>query len=111
MTFNYFEEVENPITVSDANGIILYMNAASRQMLSKYGEQNLIGKSLYDCHNENSNRIIHELLEQKKSNTYMVEKEGKRKLVHQTPWFENGQLAGLIEMITFLPEDLRVIKR
>jgi PAS domain S-box-containing protein len=111
MTFDYFEEVENPITVCDANGIILYMNAASRQMLSKYGEQSLIGKSLYNCHNENSNRIIRELFEQKKSNTYMVEKEGKRKLVHQTPWFENGQLAGLIEMITFLPEDLKVIKR
>lgn len=109
--FNYFEEVENPVTVCDTEGIILYMNKASRAMLSKYGSDNLVGKSLYGCHNPNSNEIIKRLITNKESNTYFTLKNGVRKLVNQIPWYKNGEMAGLIETVMIIPEGTPTLER
>jgi transcriptional regulator with PAS, ATPase and Fis domain len=108
---SYYDELLNPITVCDSEGTIIYMNNASRKMLENYNSQNLIGKSLYDCHNPHSNEIIRRLLETGESNTYFTIKKGVKKLVHQTPWFTDGKISGLIEIITILPDDVQTFER
>ena len=49
---DWLNEIENEVTISDTEGIIIYMNKKSIHNFSKYGGENLIGSSLYDCHPE-----------------------------------------------------------
>jgi transcriptional regulator with PAS, ATPase and Fis domain len=108
---DYFNEIENAVTVCDTKGIIVYMNVAAQKMLEKYGAKSLIGKSLYDCHNPASNETIKRLIDKKESNTYFTIKNGVKKLIHQTPWFMNGEMAGLIEICTVLPNNIETLDR
>lgn len=110
-SLNYFNEIQNPITVCDINGIIVYMNKAAEKMLEKYDSKNLVGKSLYDCHNPQSNEIIKRLISNEESNSYFTLKNGVKKFVHQTPWYVDGKMNGLIEIVTVLPENTPTLER
>jgi PAS domain S-box-containing protein len=110
-SLNYFNEIQNPITVCDINGIIVYMNKAAEKMLEKYDSKNLVGKSLYDCHNPQSNEIIKRLISNEESNSYFTLKNGVKKFVHQTPWYVDGKMNGLIEIVTVLPENTPILER
>jgi transcriptional regulator with PAS, ATPase and Fis domain len=110
-TLNYFDEINNPITVCDTNGLIVYMNKASQKMLEKYDSKNLIGKSLFDCHNSQSNEIIKGLIANEESNSYFTLKNGIKKFIHQTPWYVDGKISGLIEIITVLEENVPLFER
>jgi DUF438 domain-containing protein len=48
--------LKNAIVIVDNEHIIRYLNAAARQKYAKYGD--IIGKSIFHCHNENSCRLI-----------------------------------------------------
>lgn len=82
------------------------MNERSCKSFEKYGGRDLIGKNLFDCHNQNSINIIKELLREDKSNTYTITKNNRKKLIHQTPWYRNGEVMGLIEFSIDLPEEV-----
>lgn len=45
-----------PIVLADTDHIIRFMNSAAKEHYSKWG--NVIGKSIFDCHNETSCKII-----------------------------------------------------
>ena len=62
------EEMNCAITVCDAEGTILYMNAMSRETYIKYGD--LTGRNLMDCHGERSKGIIRKLIETGGQNVY-----------------------------------------
>lgn len=100
------KELGVAVTVCDADGVILYMNNKSVRTFEKSGGYALVGKSLYDCHNPQSKVIIRELLSSGRSNTYTIEKAGLKKLIHQTPWFTNGKIAGLVELSIELPDEM-----
>ena len=106
MNTEFFNELDSAVTVCDKNGIILFMNEKSCKSFEEYGGRKLMGKNLFDCHNENSCRIIKELLREDKSNTYTITKNNKKKLIHQTPWHEDGKVMGLIEFSIDLPEEV-----
>jgi DUF438 domain-containing protein len=53
-----------PVVFVDTNHIIRYMNAPARKRYSKWGD--VVGKSIFDCHNENSVRIIEQSFERLK---------------------------------------------
>lgn len=55
------------IVICDVDGIIVYMNNRAEKNFESKGGYNLIGKSLFECHNERSSKIIKELISQKKS--------------------------------------------
>jgi len=109
--YMYFNEIQNPVTICDIKGIVVYMNKAAEKMLEKYDNKNLIGKSLYECHNSHSNEIIKRLIENEESNSYFTLKNGVKKFVHQTPWYIDGKMSGLIEIITVLPGDVPTFER
>lgn len=106
--FNWIDHYPLAVTVCDANGIIIAMNRPAAEMFSRQGGEKLIGTSLFDCHPEPANQMIRRQLQTREINSYIVEKKGSRKLVHQAPWFDAGTFGGLVETITPLPEELPV---
>lgn len=102
----WFETVPASITVCDRNYIILYMNEWSAEAHKEDGGKNLIGKSLLDCHNPESQKKLREIMATGKPNVYTAEKKGVKKMVFQSPWRKNGKPAGLVEIYFVLPRNL-----
>jgi hypothetical protein len=106
-TIPFLAELPFAVTVCDAEGTIVYMNNKSKATFS--GE--LIGTSLYDCHNENSAAKIREIMATGIPNSYTIEKKGIKKLIHQSPWYDEGKPSGLIEISIEIPFELPHFKR
>lgn len=106
MDNNWQKEFPGAITVCNKDGIITYMNEKAKKTFEEYGGEKLVGKSLLDCHNEESKKKIKELMTSTKANVYTIEKNGQKKLIYQTPIFENGENAGLVELSLEIPFDM-----
>lgn len=109
MVSDWSNETGFAVTVCDKDGVVVYRNAKAAKTFEKYG--NLIGKNLKDCHNANSWAKIEQMLATGESNTYTIEKNGVKKMIHQTPWIENGEIVGLVELSIELPESMPHFKR
>lgn len=107
----YWDEFPSAVTICDTEAVVVYMNRKAESTFEKWGGRALIGKSLFGCHSERSCEMIRQILTDGVANTYTIEKNGKKKLIHQTPWFENNKLAGITEISIELPEGMRHIKR
>lgn len=94
------------ITVCDKEGRIIDMNERSVNTYINDGGRELIGKNLLDCHPPRAKKIIEELMHEGKTNAYTIEKEGLKKLIYQSPWYDNGEFAGLVEMSIVIPDDM-----
>jgi transcriptional regulator with PAS, ATPase and Fis domain len=105
---SWSEEMDVRVTVCDQKGIIVYMNRSAALSMHKYGGAELIGKSLFDCHNPKSCEIIGEMLEHPRVNIYIVEKAGERRMIRQFPWEEDGVNKGIIELSFPVPFDIQV---
>ena len=92
------------VTVCDVDGVILYMNDKAKETFASHGD--LVGKNLMGCHSDRSKEIIRSLLATGGSNAYTIEKNGLRKMIYQTAWKQNGQVAGLVEISMIIPTDL-----
>ena len=64
---SYFKSVIDsdyqPIVICDLNHVVVYMNPSAISRYSKRGGSSLIGKSLLNCHNKESNEKILKCLE------------------------------------------------
>ena len=103
---NWFKEVPFAITVCDKEGIIIEMNEKSAVTFARDGGKELIGKSLLDCHPDEAKQQILELMKSEKVNVYTIEKNGKKKLIYQCPWYSNSICSGLVELSIELPVNL-----
>ena len=103
MQSNWFDELPVGITVCDTRGVILSMNDRAALIFKRNGGRDLIGKSLMDCHPEDAQKKITELLETRKPNAYTVEIQGVKWLLYQSPWYEEKQFQGYVEFILALP--------
>ena len=99
---DYTKELNVAITVCDAEGNILEMNEKSQQV----NGGNLIGKNVLDCHPGPARSKLAELMEHQKSNTYTIEKNGIKKLIHQTPWYTDGVYSGFVEFSLEIPFEM-----
>lgn len=45
-------------------------------------------------------------MELKQAHTYTIEKNGRKKMIYQSPWFTDGQYRGFVEIVLELPESL-----
>ena len=104
MVPDWAKEMNCAVTVCDKEGIIIYMNDKAKDTFAKHCD--LVGKSLIPCHNDNSRAIIAKLLETGGTNAYTIQKNGLKKMIYQTAWKENGEVAGLVEISMVIPEDL-----
>ena len=102
----WIKEFPAAITVCDVEGIITEMNDKAVSTFAKYGGAELIGKSLYDYHPEHCNVLIRKMLATGETHSYTIEKDGQKKLIHQQPWFIDGNIAGVVEMSIVLPVEM-----
>lgn len=102
--YDWAKELNCAVTVCDIEGTILYMNDKSKATFSGRGD--LIGKNLKDCHQVSSWEKIQTMLREGSSNSYTIHKKGVKKLIYQTPWYENGAIGGLVELSIVIPEEM-----
>jgi transcriptional regulator with PAS, ATPase and Fis domain len=106
MDMDWIQNFNGAVTVCDAEGIILQMNEQAARVFQKDGGTNLIGKNLLDCHPEPSRSKVMDLLKNPSTNAYTIEKNGKKKMIYQSPWYDGDKFAGLVEISLPLPEDV-----
>ena len=94
------------IMVCDREGKMLLLNSTAAQQYAKDGGAALVGKNLRDCHKADSNEKIARLIAEGKPNHYTITKNGRKRIIHQMPWFEAGRCAGLVEFAMDIPDDL-----
>ena len=107
----WLEEFPVAITVTDAQGSILAMNACSRKSFEKDGGGALVGRSVFDCHPEPARTRTRELFERRAANHYTIRKDGQRKIIHQIPWYRDGAFAGFVEISIPIPDELPHFER
>lgn len=108
---DFFKGISIAVTVSDKDGNVIYQNDSS---IDVNGDAR--GRNLEQCHNPKSWEMICHMLKEDVSNVYTISKKGKKKLIYQTPWYddngetkaENGKRipAGLVEFSIILPEEM-----
>ena len=102
----WFKEFPGAITICDAEGIILDMNAAAEKVFEDDGGRGLIGKNLLDCHPEPARGQLERMLDKQQKNVYTIEKNGKKKLIYQTPWYKDGIYSGFVELSIEIPFEM-----
>jgi transcriptional regulator with PAS, ATPase and Fis domain len=103
---DWIEEFPASVTVTDAAGVIIAMNARARATFEAEGGGALVGSSVFDCHPEPARTRTLELYETRSPNHYTIAKGGQRKIIHQLPWFDGGAFAGFVEISIPIPEAL-----
>lgn len=102
----WVRELPASVTVCDTEGVITEMNDRARASFADDGGATLIGTNVLDCHPQPARTLLEHLLKTGTSNCYTIEKEGKKKLIFQSPWYENGEYRGLVEISIPLPDEL-----
>lgn len=103
---NWIQEFPAAITVCDSEGIILAMNNKSCVTFATEGGKNLIGTNMLSCHPEPARTKVAALLASGVPNVYTIEKGGIKKLIFQSPWYENGMYAGFVELSLPIPTEM-----
>ena len=106
MKRDYFEGADIAVTICARDGTILDMNGKSRKTFLKPGREELIGQNVLDCHPEPARSLLADMLKNPRTNIYTVEKEGLKKMIVQTPWYEGDEYAGFMELSIVLPESI-----
>jgi len=106
MNLDWVADFPGAVTVCDREGVILSMNRKAAQVFAKEGGMSLIGKNILDCHPEPARAKVKRLLSGGGPNAYTIEKSGQKKLIYQSPWYRDGQPAGLVELSLEIPFDM-----
>jgi transcriptional regulator with PAS, ATPase and Fis domain len=108
----WLEHFPAAITVTDAEGTILTMNARAVATFEPEGGAALIGSNVFDCHPEPARSKTEALYRTKSPNHYTIHKNGQRKIIHQMPWFEgDGAFGGFVEVSIPIPDELEHFER
>lgn len=102
MSYDWAKELNCAVTVCDTEGNILYMNDKS---MATFGGD-LTGRNLQACHKPASWEHIKQMIATGGSNTYTISKQGQKKIIHQTPWYKDGQVGGMVEFSIVIPEEI-----
>ena len=102
----WLDGVAVSIVACDTAGICTYMNERACQIFAKDGGRALLGRSLIDCHPEPARSRLLDMLRTPRANSYTVEKAGKKRLIHQAPFWRDGVFAGVVEIGIDLPDPL-----
>lgn len=103
--YDWARELSCGVTVCDKEGVIIFINNTAAATFSKYGD-NLVGHNLSEFHPSRAMEMINKMLLDGSSNSYTIEKQGVKKLIHQMAWFDNGEVAGLVELSMVIPFDM-----
>jgi PAS domain-containing protein len=99
-------EFPGAIIVCDPEGIILEMNAAAARTFAADGGLKLVGTNLLNCHPDQARAKVEALIQSRSRNVYTVAKNGVKKLIYQSPWYQDGEYAGFVEFSLEIPEEM-----
>lgn len=102
----WVETFPGAVTVCAPDGTILEMNASACRMFAKDGGAALVGSNVLDCHPGPSRARLQSLMDERRTNAYTTEKRGVKRLLYQTPWYQDGEYGGFLELCLELPADL-----
>ena len=102
----WVEEFPASITVCDRQGIIREMNRKACESFADDGGEQLIGASVLDCHPPPARAQLEHLLDSGSTNVYTIEKGGQKKLIFQSPWYQDGRYCGLVEISLPIPHEM-----
>jgi hypothetical protein len=102
----WVKEFPGAIVVCNKEGIILDLNDEAAVMFTDNGGMKLVGSVIFDCHPESCRAKLKALMKSRQKNIYTIQKDGRRELIFQTPWYRDGQYAGYCELILELPWDM-----
>ena len=102
----WVNEFPGAVTVCAQDGTILEMNDRAAETFKADGGRDLIGKNLLACHSDTSREKVRNLLASHQKNVYTIEKKGVKKLIYQSPWFQDGAYAGFAELSLPIPEPM-----
>lgn len=95
------------ITVIDKQGKVMDMNNHSKEVNLKDVNKSIIGNNIMDCHPEKAQKMIQQMMTNHTNNVYTITKKGQKKLIYQSPWFENdGSFGGLVELSLVIPTEM-----
>ncbi len=103
---DWLKEINAAVTICDNDGIIVYMNEKSGQVFENDGGKNLIGTNLFGCHPEPALTKLKEMLADGITNVYTIEKNGKKKIIYQTPWVNENVIEGMVEISFNIPDKM-----
>ncbi len=102
----WMKEFTGAMMVCDREGTILEMNDKSAKSYAADGGYALVGKNALDCHPEPARTKLKAMLADGRANIYTIEKNGVKKLIYQSPWYQNGQYAGFVELSLEVPFEM-----
>jgi hypothetical protein len=102
----WIQELPGAVTVCDPGGIILEMNDRAARMFAEQGGRGLLGTNLLDCHPSRARLRLEEIMESRETNVYTIEKNGKKKIIYQSPWYASGVYSGFVELVLDLPDSI-----
>ncbi len=103
---DWVKGVPAAVTVTDAEGTIVEMNARSTEVFAEDGGAALIGTDVLECHPEPARTRTALLYRERRPNHYTIRKKGQKKIIHQMPWYRDGVFAGFVEISIPIPDDL-----
>jgi len=103
---SWVKEFPAVVSVCDTQGIMLAMNDRSVAHFADRGGEKLIGSNLFDCHPEPARSMFKQLMETQQQNSVVIERNGKKWLFYQAPWYQNGQFSGFVEVGFEIPEEV-----
>lgn len=106
MIDRWFKETGVGITVCDAEGIILWLNDLAVKIFGSSGGKDLIGRNMIDCHPEDTKHKIRELFKNREPYCYTVSMKGRKYILFQSPWHDEGRFMGFVEFIHQLPQQV-----
>ncbi len=102
----WIEELPAAVTVTDADGVIVAMNARSRATYENDGGGALVGHEVFACHPAAARRKVEALFGGEATNHYTISKRGVKKIIHQLPWYRGGVFAGYVEISVPIPQEM-----
>jgi transcriptional regulator with PAS, ATPase and Fis domain len=106
MTGEWMRELRAAITVTAADGTILEMNEQSIATFARDGGAALLGRCVFDCHPEPARSRTRRLYKTREPNHYTITKNGRKKIIHQIPWYKEGEFAGVVEISVPIPNEI-----
>lgn len=104
--YKWIKEFSAALTVCNKEGVVIAMNDKAIKTFKKYGGRNLIGRNIFDCHSESSKIKLKKMMRMKSVNCYTIEKNGLKKLIYQSPWYQNKIYSGFVELSIEIPSKI-----
>jgi len=102
----WLKEFSAAISICDKQGVLLDMNDAAEIVFEEDGGRELLGRNILDCHPEPARSKLAHIMDAQEVNVYTIEKNGKKKLIYQAPWYKEGEFAGFVEFSVDIPFNL-----